>query len=104
MDNQQHNIILYQTDSTKVCVSVCYAQETFWMTQKAMSELFGCTTDNISLHLKKIYIEQELEESATTEFFSVVQNEMELFPNGNSSNEKRPSRKTTSKTKRTTIF
>ena len=75
MENQQHSIVLYQTDSTNVCVSVCYANETFWLTQKAMAELFGCSSDNISLHLKKIYAEKELEEISTTEFFSVVQKE-----------------------------
>ena len=75
MENQQRSIVLYQTDSTNVCVSVCYANETFWLTQKAMAELFGCSSDNISLHLKKIYAEKELEEISTTEFFSVVQKE-----------------------------
>ena len=40
-----------------------------------MAELFDCTTDNISLHLKNIYKEEELDEVSTTEFFSVVQNE-----------------------------
>ena len=75
MENQQHSIVLYQTASTNVCVSVCYANETFWLTQKAMAELFGCSSDNISLHLKKIYAEKELEEISTTEFFSVVQKE-----------------------------
>jgi hypothetical protein len=75
MENQQHSIVLYQTDSANVCVSVCYANETFWLTQKAMAELFGCSSDNISLHLKNIYAEKELEEISTTEFFSVVQKE-----------------------------
>lgn len=75
MENQQHSIVLYQIDSTNVCVSVCYANETFWLTQKAMAELFGCSSDNISLHLKNIYAEKELEEISTTEFFSVVQKE-----------------------------
>ena len=42
---------------------------------KAMGELFDCSTDNISLHLKKIYAEDELSEEATTEFFSLVQRE-----------------------------
>lgn len=75
MENQHHSIVLYQTDNTNVCVSVCYANETFWLTQKAMAELFGCSSDNISLHLKNIYAEKELEEISTTEFFSVVQKE-----------------------------
>ncbi len=49
--------------------------DTFWLTQKAMAELFGCSSDNISLHLKNIYNEEELSEEATAEEFSVVQRE-----------------------------
>ena len=70
-----HSIVLYQNNDSNVCVNVYYNNETFWLTQKAMAELFGCSTDNISLHLKKIYAEGELDEKATTEFFSVVQKE-----------------------------
>ena len=40
-----------------------------------MAELFDCSTDNISLHLKNIFREEELDEKSTTEFFSVVQKE-----------------------------
>jgi hypothetical protein len=70
-----HEIVLYQMDDTNVCVSVFYKDETFWLTQKAMAELFDCSSDNISLHLKNIYLEEELSEEATTEIFSVVQKE-----------------------------
>lgn len=68
-------IVLYQVEDTNICVNVFFNEDTFWMTQKAMAELFDCTTDNVSLHLKNIYKEEELYEAATTEFFSVVQNE-----------------------------
>ena len=40
-----------------------------------MAELFGCSTDNISLHLKNIYKEKEIDEKSTAEDFSVVQKE-----------------------------
>lgn len=73
--NREHEIVLYQLDDTNVCVNVVFENETFWLTQKAMAELFDCSSDNISLHLKNIYREQELEESSTTEIFSVVQKE-----------------------------
>lgn len=73
--NQEHEIILYQVEDTNICVNVFFKEDTFWMTQKAMAELFDCTTDNISLHLKNIYKEEELDEVSTTEFFSVVQSE-----------------------------
>ena len=73
--NQEHEIVLYQVEDTNIYVNVFFKEDTFWMTQKAMAELFDCTTDNISLHLKNIYKEEELDEVSTTEFFSVVQNE-----------------------------
>ena len=73
--NKEHEVVLYQIDKTNICVSVFFREETFWMTQKAMAELFDCSTDNISLHLKNIFLEEELDEKSTTEFFSVVQKE-----------------------------
>lgn len=73
--NQENNIVLYQVDNINVCVRVIYHNETFWLTQRAMAELFDCSTDNISLHLKNIYKEEELVEEATSEVFSVVQQE-----------------------------
>lgn len=73
--NQEHEIVLYQVEDTNIYVNVMFQEDTFWMTQKAMADLFECTTDNISLHLKNIYKEEELDEERTAEFFSVVQNE-----------------------------
>lgn len=75
IQKNRHSIVLYQNEDSNVCVTVFYENETFWLTQKAMAELFGCSSDNISLHLKKIYSEGELDEKSTTEFFSVVQKE-----------------------------
>ena len=60
--NKEHEIVLYQIDKTNICVSVFFHEETFWMTQRAMAELFECSTDNISLHLKNIFLEEELDE------------------------------------------
>ena len=73
--NKEHEIVLYQLDNTSVCVSVFYKDETFWLTQRVMADLFDCSADNISLHLKNIFSEEELDEKATTEDFSVVQKE-----------------------------
>lgn len=73
--NKKHEIVLYQMDNTNICVNVFYKDETFWLSQKAMAELFDCSTDNISLHLKNIFNEDELDELATVEEFSVVQKE-----------------------------
>jgi len=69
-DNQ---ITVYQTPDGKINIEVLYANENIWMPQKRIAELFGCTADNISLHLKNIYQANELDESATAEEFSVVQ-------------------------------
>lgn len=67
--------LLYNTPDENIKVNVIVKDETLWLTQKAMAELFECTSDNISLHLKNIYKEGELEEKATAEEISVVQNE-----------------------------
>lgn len=66
-------IILYSEENSSVYVNVYFDNDTFWMTQKALAELFDCSTDNISLHLKNIFSDEELEEKATTEEISVVQ-------------------------------
>ena len=56
-------------------IQVRYENENLWMTQKSIAELFDCSSDNISLHLKNIFEENELDKSSTTEKFSVVQKE-----------------------------
>ena len=66
---------LYSIDQEDIKVKVAIKDETIWVTQRGMAELFGCTSDNISLHLKNIYADGELSEISTTEDFSVVQSE-----------------------------
>ena len=73
-DNQ---IAFYQSPDGSVNIEVLYAEENIWLTQKKMAELFDCSTDNISLHLKNIYQENEVNQETTTEEFSVVQKEGE---------------------------
>lgn len=75
MSNDEFQIILYKTVQEDISVNALIKDETIWLTQKSMAELFDCTTDNISLHLKNIYNDIELNESATTEEFSAVQQE-----------------------------
>lgn len=67
--------VLYNIDKEDIKVKVAIKDETIWVTQRGMAELFGCTSDNISLHLKNIYADGELSEISTTEDFSVVQSE-----------------------------
>ena len=69
---EHSEILLYSDENGKEFVSVVYKDETFWLTQKAMAELFGCTPDNISLHLKNIFAESELNREAVTEKFSAT--------------------------------
>lgn len=64
-------------DSNNILVNVYYKDETFWLPQKGMSDLFDCSSDNISLHLKNIFADEKLDSEATTEIFSVVQKEGE---------------------------
>lgn len=65
-------ILLYSDENGKEFVNVIFKDETFWLTQKAMAELFDCTTDNISLHLKNIFTDGELDKDSVTEKFSVT--------------------------------
>ena len=67
--------LIYNSAEEDVSVNAVIKDKSIWLSQKGMAELFDCTTDNISLHLKKIYAEGELKETATTEEFSVVQQE-----------------------------
>ena len=67
--------VLYGIDQEDIKVKVAIKDETIWVTQRGMAELFGCSADNISLHLKNIYADGELSEISTTEDFSVVRSE-----------------------------
>ena len=67
--------LIYRSAEEDVTVDAFIKDDTVWLTQKGMAKLIDCTTDNISLHLKNIYTEGELAESATTEESSVVQTE-----------------------------
>ena len=69
------NIILYNTEDGKVRVKLYAENNTVWLTQAQMAELFNCSTDNVSLHLKNIYKDGELKREATTEQSSVVHTE-----------------------------
>lgn len=74
MDNT-FRFLMYHSAEQNISVNAVIRDETIWLTQKAMAELFDCTPDNISLHLKNIFADGELDENSTTEDFSVVQTE-----------------------------
>ncbi len=70
----ENEIILYQPDST-IRLEVKVANETVWLTQQQMAELFQATKQNISLHIRNIFREGELEEKATVKEYLTVQKE-----------------------------
>lgn len=67
MDEKNFEFLMYSSADEEVSVNALVKDETIWLTQKAMAELFGCSTDNISLHLKNIFAEGELEKNSVTE-------------------------------------
>ena len=72
---QEHEIVLYQVEDTNICVNVVFKDETFWMTQKAMAELFDVNVPAISKHLSNIFEEGDLFKEATVSKMEIVQME-----------------------------
>lgn len=64
--------IIYQLPDEDGKVQVVVKGETIWATQKAMAQLFDCTTDNIGLHLKNIFASNELDKDSVTEKISAT--------------------------------
>lgn len=75
MSNSQ--IIIYQTANGQTKLEVRLENETVWLTQKAMADLFQTTVPNINMHLKNIFEEGELDQMATIKDFLIVQKESE---------------------------
>ena len=71
----QSEILLYQTEDGQTRIEVPLQDETVWMTQAAMAELYQTTAQNITTHLKAIFKEGELDESATCKEYLQVQKE-----------------------------
>ena len=67
--------LIFEQQKEEKGIEVRFEEGDLWLTQKAMGELYNCTADNVSLHLKNIYNDLELEKDSTTEEFSVVQKE-----------------------------
>jgi hypothetical protein len=68
----ENNIILYSNENGNVNISVTFQNDTFWLPQKAIAQLFNCSTDNVSLHLKNIFNSGELAQNSVTEDFSAT--------------------------------
>ena len=61
---RNNDIIFYTTDDGQVKIEVRLEDENVWLTQNAMAELFDTTKQNISLHIKNIFEEKELDENS----------------------------------------
>lgn len=65
----EKEVVLYQTDDGNIDVSVYYYEESFWLTQKAMGELFGVASNTITYHLQEIFKSGELLSDSVTRIF-----------------------------------
>ena len=70
-----NEILIFETEERQIEVQLDSQHETLWLSQKQLAELLDTSPDNISLHLKNIYEDNELEQDSTTEDFSVVRQE-----------------------------
>ena len=71
----ESNILLYETDEGKINVDVILKDETIWLTQKSMSELFDVNVPAINKHLNNIYEEKELDKNSTISKMEIVRKE-----------------------------
>jgi prophage maintenance system killer protein len=72
---QESRLELYKSDDGNIQMEVRLHEETVWATQRQMAELFSTTAQNITIHLKRIYQEGELEEKSTCKEYLQVQKE-----------------------------
>ena len=72
MDGKEAMFLMYRAADEDVSVNALIKDESIWLSQKGMAELFECTTDNISLHLKNIFLSGELEKESVTEKISAT--------------------------------
>ena len=75
IEEKDNRIIIYQSSDGKAKLEVKLQEDTIWLSQKQMAELFDKDTDTIGLHIKNIYNTGELDEHQTSEKCSVVQKE-----------------------------
>ncbi len=72
--------LIYKSADENVSVNALIKDDTIWLNQKAMAELFGCSTDNISLHLKNIFVDGELDKNSVTEKISATATDGKNYP------------------------
>ena len=80
MDGKEAMFLMYRAADEDVSVNALIKDESIWLSQKGMAELFACTTDNISLHLKNIFLSGELEKESVTEKISATAADGKNYP------------------------
>ena len=73
--SKENKIILYQDDNEITRVSVRFADEDLWLTQKQLADIYCTTQENISMHISNIYANKELDENRTYKKFLLVRQE-----------------------------
>jgi hypothetical protein len=73
--HQASRFLIYQAEDGAIKIDVRFENETVWLTQQAMAELFQTTVPNISMHLRNIFEEGELRQSATVQNYLTVRQE-----------------------------
>ena len=76
----EFNFLIYKAPDNDVKVNAVIKDDTIWLTQKSMAELFGCSSDNISLHLKNIFEAKELNKDSVTEKISATAADGKNYP------------------------
>ena len=74
-NKNQGEVVIYQTDNGATKIDVRFVDETVWLTQQQMAELFKSSRSNIVEHIQHIYEEGELDENSTCRKFRQVQTE-----------------------------
>lgn len=74
-DKQTNPIIIYQDSANNPAINIRLENETLWLTQRQIAELFGVSVPTINEHIKNIFKENELEKNSTIRNFLIVQNE-----------------------------
>ena len=67
--NENNNIVIYQLDDGKTKIDVKLKDETVWLSQQQMAELFSTSRTNVVEHINNIYEEEELDKSSTCQNF-----------------------------------
>lgn len=73
--DDENNIIFYTDEDNNVKIEVILENENVWLTQNSLARLFDTTRNNITMHIKNIYVDNELEEEATSKENLLVQKE-----------------------------